>query len=80
MAETISLSLLEPACLGRKPTASIKVILVQYLKAFDTASCLEQFNVQTTTLPKVNSLVAKPEADRAATNAEGPGIGKTGIL
>lgn len=31
------------------------------------------------TLPNVNSLVGKPEADRAATGADGPGIGTTGI-
>lgn len=31
-------------------------------------------------IPKVNSLVAKPEAERAATKAEGPGMGITGIF
>ena len=31
-------------------------------------------------LPNVNSSVAKPEAERPATNAEGPGIGITGIF
>jgi len=31
-------------------------------------------------LPNVNSLVGNPEAERAATNADGPGIGITGIF
>lgn len=31
------------------------------------------------TLPNVNSFVDKPEAERAVTKAEGPGIGITGM-
>mgnify|MGYP004727951885 CR=1 FL=1 len=31
------------------------------------------------TLPNVNSFVDSPEAERAATKAEGPGIGITGM-
>lgn len=33
-----------------------------------------------TILPKVNSSVDRPEAERAATKADGPGIGITGIF
>lgn len=31
-------------------------------------------------LPKVNSLVSNPDAERAASKADGPGIGITGIF
>lgn len=31
-------------------------------------------------IPKVNSLVDNPDADRAATTADGPGMGTTGML
>lgn len=31
-------------------------------------------------LPNENSFVGKPEAERAATGADGPGIGMTGIF
>lgn len=33
-----------------------------------------------TNLPNVNSSVARPEAERAATKAVGPGIGMTGMF
>lgn len=74
LAETISLSFLVVACLGRKPTAPYYVFIVTIIRAVAKSTRdIEK-------LPNVNSSVGKPEAERAATGADGPGTGITGIF
>lgn len=86
MAQSKSLSLLDPACLGRNPTSSnnrkrgLRNRLTTLKKTSTKSHKYNPDDMHNFKLPKVKSSVGNPEAARAAITAEGPGMGTTTIF